>query len=161
MQLTLYTDYSLRVLIYLGLYPDKLATISEIARRYGISRNHLVKVVHNLSQNGYVKTTRGKGGGLALARAPEQINVGDVVRHTELNFDIVECFEQASSTCPIAPACALRRVLHEATAAFMEVLNGYTVADVLRNRHQLAALLPDPARTSAGRDSGGRQRRGS
>lgn len=163
MQLTLYTDYSLRVLIYLGLRQDRLATISEIARCYGISRNHLVKVVHNLSQHGYIKTTRGKGGGLVLARDPEQINIGDVVRHTEIGFDIVECFNPATSACPIVPACALRRVLREATSAFMTVLDGYTVADVLRNRGQLAALLPAKVAkpVMAGRVAAARSRRGS
>ncbi len=142
MQLTLYTDYSLRVLIYLGVHHNRLATISEIAAGYGgISRNHLVKVVHNLSIHGYIRTTRGKGGGLMLAREPRAINIGDVVRHTEVNFDVVECFDKERNRCPITPACRLKGALREALSAFMVVLDGYTLADVLANKHELSALL--------------------
>jgi Rrf2 family nitric oxide-sensitive transcriptional repressor len=110
----------------------------------------LVKVVHNLSQQGFVKTTRGKGGGISLARAPGRINVGDVVRHTEIDFHIVECFDPASMTCPIIPACLLRRVLREASSAFMKVLDSYTLADLLKNRNQVAVLLPVPRKRAAG-----------
>jgi Rrf2 family nitric oxide-sensitive transcriptional repressor len=141
MQLTLYTDYSLRVLIYLGLKRDRLATVSEIAASYGISRNHLVKVVHNLSSLGYIQSTRGKGGGLSLARAPGQINLGDVVRHTEMNFDIVECFDGKNRNCPITPVCRLKNVLGEASSAFLGVLDSYTLADVLKNEQRLSAVL--------------------
>lgn len=141
MQLTLYTDYSLRVLIYLGIHRDRLSTISEIAEGYNISRNHLVKVVHNLAIQGYIRTTRGKGGGLGLAREPDLINIGDVVRHTEMNFNVVECFDRENNQCPITPACLLKGALHDALAAFMNVLDGYTLADVLVNERQLAVLL--------------------
>jgi Rrf2 family nitric oxide-sensitive transcriptional repressor len=141
MQLTLYTDYSLRVLIYLGLKRDRLATVSEIAASYGISRNHLVKVVHNLSSLGYIHSTRGKGGGLSLARAPAQINLGDVVRHTEMNFDIVECFDGKNLNCPITSVCRLKNVLGEASRAFLGVLDSYTLADVLKNEQRLSAVL--------------------
>lgn len=144
MQLTLYTDYSLRVLIYLGIHRDRLATISEIASGYDISRNHLVKVVHNLSIHGFIRTTRGKGGGLNLARDPELINIGDVVRHTEMNFDVVECFNHATNRCPITPVCALKRALYDALDAFLKVLDGYTLADVLKNGDELSALLAQP-----------------
>jgi Rrf2 family nitric oxide-sensitive transcriptional repressor len=141
MQLTLYTDYSLRVLIYLGLSPGRVVTITDVAQSYGISRNHLVKVVHNLATLGYIRTTRGRGGGLGLARPPAQINIGDVVRHTEVNFHLVECFDRENNTCPIAAACFLKSALHEAQRAFMSVLDRYTLADVLDNKDWLRAVL--------------------
>jgi len=141
MQLTLYTDYSLRVLLYLGLNTRRIATITEIASSYGISRNHLVKVVNNLASHGFLHTTRGRGGGLALGRPPRKINLGDVVRHTEVNFDLVECFDRTTSTCPIAPACLLKGALHEAHSAFMAVLDRYTLEDVLTNGGWLRKAL--------------------
>ncbi len=141
MQLTLYTDYSLRVLVYLGLKGEQLSTISEIADHYGISRNHLVKVVHNLAGHGFIRTSRGKGGGMRLARRAEDINIGDVVRHTEGNFNLVECFDVAGSGCPITPICKLKGALHKATRRFMEVLDGYTLADVLENSEELSDML--------------------
>jgi len=141
MQLTLYTDYSLRVLIYLGIRPHQQATIAEIADSYGISRNHLVKVVNNLSSLGFIKTTRGRGGGMLLAYKPEEINIGDVVRKTEPNFDLVECFDKENNTCPIAPGCALIKALKVARSSFLEVLCQYTLADVVGNADELAALL--------------------
>jgi Rrf2 family nitric oxide-sensitive transcriptional repressor len=141
MQLTLYADYSLRVLLFLGLQPDLLSTINEIADSYHISRNHLVKVVHNLGQLGYINTTRGRNGGMSLAHSPEAINIGEVVRKTEVSFDLVECFNMDSNTCPIAPVCALKTALLEAQRAFLKVLDGYTLADVLKNKKDLALLL--------------------
>ena len=142
MQLTLYSDYSLRVLIYLGAKPeDATATITDIAEAFGISRNHLVKVVHNLSLLGYIVTMRGKGGGMRLSRAPEKINLGDVVRHTEGTFDIVECFNIASNTCPISAMCKLKGVINEAYRNFIGVLDSYTLADILKNRKQLQSVL--------------------
>ena len=146
MQLTLYTDYSLRVLLYLGLNRQHMATITEIAASYGISRNHLVKVVHNLATQGYIRTTRGRGGGLTLARAPVEINIGDVVRHTEVNFHLVECFDQEHNTCPISAACNLKAGLYEAQRAFIAVLDRYTLEDVLVNQEWLRSVLrvPEP-----------------
>ena len=146
MQLTLYTDYSLRVLLYLGLNRQHMATITEIAASYGISRNHLVKVVHNLATQGYIRTTRGRGGGLTLARAPVEINIGDVVRHTEVNFHLVECFDQEHNTCPISAACNLKGGLYEAQRAFIAVLDRYTLEDVLVNQEWLRSVLrvPEP-----------------
>lgn len=141
MQLTLYTDYSLRALLYLGLNPRQMATITAIADSYRISRNHLVKVVHNLAVQGFVQTTRGRGGGLILARPPAEINIGDVVRHTEVNFNLVECFDCEHNTCPIAAACILKNGLHEAQRAFMAVLDRYTLADVLENKEWLRLVL--------------------
>jgi Rrf2 family nitric oxide-sensitive transcriptional repressor len=141
-QLTRYSDYSLRVLIYLALAPERLVTIEEIARSYGISKAHLMKVVHQLGLRGYVETVRGRRGGLRLARPPEAIGVGDVVRASEASFDLVECFDPASSRCAIQPACGLRSVLGEALGAFLEVLDRYTLVDlVARRRKSLARLL--------------------
>jgi Rrf2 family nitric oxide-sensitive transcriptional repressor len=141
-QLTRYSDYSLRVLIYLALEPERLVTIEDIARSYDISKAHLMKVVHELGLRGYVETVRGRGGGLRLARRPEEINVGEVVRSTEGNMDLVECFDPASSQCAIAPACGLRSVLHDALAAFLSVLDRSTLADlVVRRRKPLTRLL--------------------
>ena len=149
MQLTLYTDYSLRVLVYLGLKTEELVTISEIAENYGVSRNHLVKVVHNLSLNGFVEAIRGKGGGLRLARPAEQISIGDVIRHTEPNFDLVECFDKNDPACPIDRICKLKGALSKAQRAFMAVLDEASLADVLTNSDELARplniVVPFPA----------------
>lgn len=141
MQLTLYTDYSLRTLIYLGTV-RRASTITEIAESYGISRNHLVKVVHQLGKHGYIVTERGRGGGISLAREPEQINLGEVVRHMEPNFHLVQCFNPDTDQCVISPNCALKRVLSEAQRSFMKVLEGYSLADVVhKQRPALAKLL--------------------
>jgi Rrf2 family nitric oxide-sensitive transcriptional repressor len=142
MRLTNYSDYSLRVLTYLGLKGEELSTITEIADRYGISRNHIVKIVHQLGQLGYVETLRGKNGGIRLARTPDAINVGEVIRHTEASMDIVECFGDQNA-CVIGCACVLRTAINEALSAFMAVLDGYTLADLLAPRRRLGKrLLP-------------------
>src|SRR5579883_2290438 len=131
MRLTRYTDYSLRVLIYLGLQQDRLSSIREIAEVYGISESHLMKVVQALGQFGYVATLRGRNGGLKLARAPSEINLGEVVRNTEEDFTLVDCFAQAPD-CPIAGPCRLEHALRKALEAFFQVLDDYTLADLLR-----------------------------
>lgn len=131
MHLTRYTDYSLRTLIYLGTRPEKLATISEIAVYHNISRNHLMKVVHQLGANGYIDTLRGKGGGIKLARPPGQIVVGDVVRSMEENMDIVACFQPDFSACALAPACRLKTAMDEALHSFLATLDLYTLADLI------------------------------
>lgn len=141
MQLTLYTDYSLRVLIYLALHGDEVSTITEISEAYGISRNHLVKVVHNLSQQGFIQTSRGKFGGLWLDRSPERINIGEVVRHTEPNFDLVECFNVEENTCPLGGVCTLQKVLTRASRQFMKELDQHTLADLVPNRKRLRVAL--------------------
>lgn len=141
MQLTLYTDYSLRVLAYLSVKPDGLVTISEVAEFYNISRNHLVKVVHNLSQKGFITTIRGKSGGMRLARPADQIGIGEVVRQTEPNFHIVECFDKNTTPCGVLPACALKGVLAQAGEKFLEVLDQYTVADILRKDEESQNLV--------------------
>ena len=140
MRLTTYTDYSFRVLMRLALHPDDLVTIADIARVYRISEHHLMKVVHQLGIAGYIETVRGHGGGLRLARAPEEIKIGEVVRRTEPDFGLVACFRKDES-CVIAPACTLSRVLDEALEAFLAVLDRYTLADLLEKRASLASLL--------------------
>lgn len=145
MKLTAFTDYSLRVLIYLAAQPGGRATIGQVADAYGISEHHLVKVVHFLGRSGWLRTVRGKGGGLELGRPAEQINLADVVRDTECDAPVVECLGQGSH-CTIAPCCQLRGVLGEAVAAFHAVLARYTLADVARNRDQLATVLFLPQR---------------
>ncbi|MBI5463237.1 MAG: Rrf2 family transcriptional regulator [Gammaproteobacteria bacterium] len=141
MRLTTFTDYNLRVLIYLGLHDTELATIGDIATAYGISKNHLMKVVQFLAQQGYIGTQRGKRGGLRLARAPEQINLGRLVRDTEANTILLECFGAETSACRIEPVCALRGILSRSLQAFYAVLDEYTLADILGNRTQLAQIL--------------------
>ncbi len=141
MRLTAYTDYSLRVLMYLGLRGEKLATISELSETYGLSANHLMKIVHNLGKLGYIETVRGRGGGMRLAGDPEQINLGKVVRQMEPDFAIAECFDAGRHDCVIAPACRLQRVLDQAVRSFLDVLDQHTLADLLQNRTKLRSLL--------------------
>jgi len=131
MQLTRFTDYALRVLIYVGAHPDRLSTISEVAASYRISENHLMKVVNHLATVGYVGTVRGKGGGMKLSRSPQLINIGEVVRDCEDNMDIVECFNPRQRTCPLLPSCTLKSVLSEAKKNFLTTLDGYTLQDML------------------------------
>jgi len=151
MRLTLHTDYALRTLMYLGVRRDRLASIKEIAQAYGISENHLVKVVHQLGRGGFVETVRGKGGGIRLGRAPADIRIGDVVRFTEEDLALVVCFEpqEPARTCPLIDACRLQRLLHEALSAFMAVLDAQTLADLLAPPQPSALLqrlgLPSPA----------------
>lgn len=142
MQLTRYSDYSLRVLMYLALDPDRLVTIEDIAGSYAVSKAHLMKVVHQLGLGGFIETVRGRGGGLRLARPAEEIMVGEVVRSTETVLALAECFEAGASRCAIEPACGLRSVLDEALAAFLAVLDRYTIADlVARRRKPLTRIL--------------------
>ena len=139
MQLTQYTDYSLRVLIYLSQKPEQeLATITEISGFYDISRNHLVKVVHSLALNGFISTSRGKNGGICLARPAAQIGIGEVVRCTEPGFYMAECFNQQGNNCVITPACSLKSILNEASNNFLATLDQYTLADAL---HKPGALF--------------------
>lgn len=146
MRLTLYSDYSLRVLVFLATHGERLCSISEIARGYGISQNHLMKVVNALVRAGYVESVRGRFGGIRLARPANLLNVGDIVRHTEEGFDLVDC-----PNCVIAPACGLRQVFCEAVRAFLQVLDRYSVADLIGQRDALVQLLGSSA--SAGGSS--------
>src|SRR5512139_3448092 len=133
MQLTQYTDYSFRVLIYLAQKPSGLSTVTEIAAFHRISRNHLVKVIHNLASRGFIVTTRGRNGGMTLSRDPASINLGDVARNTEPNFSIAECFDKENNRCVITPTCALKAMLWEAQTAFLRTLDQYTLADAMVN----------------------------
>lgn len=133
MRLTLHTDYALRLLIFLGLNPEKRRTIEEAAGHYGISRNHLMKVALTLTQAGFVDSLRGRNGGLQLARPPAEINIGAVIRKTEDNFNLVECLDHETNTCPIVSACQLKGPFAEAVQAFIAVLDRYTLADLVAN----------------------------
>ncbi len=141
MRLTVFSDYSLRVLLYLGVHREGLATIGEIADVYGISKNHLMKVVHALGKRGYLETVRGKGGGIRLRLAPEAINVGAVVRITEADTALVECFDRSQNRCPIVSACLLRGVLADALEAFFSTLDRTTLADLLKTEQRLVPLM--------------------
>jgi Rrf2 family nitric oxide-sensitive transcriptional repressor len=145
MRLTAFTDYCLRALIFVALKGDELATIDEIAERYRINRNHLVKVVFRLSQLGYLRTLRGKGGGIRLADDPAKLNLGRLVRQTEQDFSLVECFRERDCQCVIETACVLKSALRGALEAFFAVLDGYTLADLIRPSRSLARLLSLPA----------------
>ncbi|MCW5657701.1 MAG: Rrf2 family transcriptional regulator [Burkholderiaceae bacterium] len=141
MKLTAFTDYSLRVLMYLAADPARRATIAQIATAFDISENHLVKVVHFLGRQGWIETVRGKGGGMQLALPPEAINVGHVVRETEGAALPAECFLPEGGACAITAACRLKHVLADAVKAFYGVLDQYTLADIARNRQTLAKVL--------------------
>ena len=141
MKLTAFTDYSLRVLMYLAAQPDRRATIAEIAASFDVSEHHLSKVVHLLGKQGWLTTVRGKGGGLGLAKAPGAIVVGAVVRHTEGAAVPAECFGEEGGHCSIARICRLHGVFGEAVDAFYGVLDRYTLADLVHNRQALAKVL--------------------
>jgi Rrf2 family nitric oxide-sensitive transcriptional repressor len=133
MQLTLYSDYSLRVLLYLSQTPNDVARITEISEFYQISRNHLVKVVHRLAQLGFIISLQGKGGGIKLAKNPSEITIGEVVRKTEPNFCIVECFNEKTNRCVITDVCRLKGILSQGLEAFFNVLDKYTLAEGSKN----------------------------
>lgn len=153
MRLTVYTDYALRLLMYLALKDDALATVSEIAASYKISRNHLMKVAYELGAAGYVETVRGRGGGLRLAKPTEAIRLGDVVRRTEPDMALVTCFEPIAAPCAIKRCCVLRDALERAYVAFIGVLDDYSLADLVRPRSRLRNMLAIPAVRNAGRES--------
>lgn len=143
MHLTTYSDYSLRVLIYLGLERDRLVTIADIAKAYDISENHLMKVVHHLALEGYIITVRGKGGGMRLAGRPEDINIGKLIRKTEGDNGLLACTYEVSNCC-IQPSCDLVEILKEAHSALYNVLDQYTLAHLIRNQQPLAHILLHP-----------------
>ena len=147
MRLSSYTDYALRMLMYLAVRQDGLPTIGEIAQVYGISKNHLMKVAQHMGAGGFIETVRGRNGGLRLGRLPEQIRIGDVIRFTEQDMSIVECMGALpgdTAACRLSPACTLRSALFEAKQAFLAVLDDYTLADIVRHRRSLASLLDLP-----------------
>ncbi len=155
MRFTYHTDYSLRVLMYLGARLGELCKTRDIAASFGISEAHLVKVVHHLGALGVIETVRGRRGGITLAREPADIGIGEVVRSTEAERPIVECFDAETNTCPLPPACVLQRALSEALDAFYATLDGYTLADLVEPRASLRQLLNlhTPQPTAAARDA--------
>lgn len=141
MRLTTYSDYALRVLMYLALKSDGLSTIAEIAGSYNVSEAHLMKVVHHLGVAGYIETVRGRGGGLRLAKPVEAIGLAEIIRMTEPDMAIVSCLKPLNAPCKINPSCVLKRAMERAQQAFMEVLEGYTLADLVAPRGRLSNLL--------------------
>ncbi|HNU10120.1 MAG TPA: Rrf2 family transcriptional regulator [Rubrivivax sp.] len=142
MRLTDYTDYTMRVLMYCAAHPDRLVTVNELAQEHGISRHHLTKIVTDLGRQGLLQTVRGRGGGMRLSVDPARIRVADVVRTTETDFRLVECFDARSNRCPLTPTCRLKGLLESAMDAYFEVLEGRTLADL---------VAPDAAKRGAAR----------
>ncbi len=141
MRLTVYTDYGLRLLMYVALKKGELATIQEVADAYGISKNHLMKVTYNLGRHGFLETVRGRGGGFRLARAAERIGLGDVVRRMEEDFAMVECFVPDTNRCRITGSCRLKDILRDALNAYFGILDKYTLADLTGRNPSLAKML--------------------
>ena len=142
MHLTLHADYSLRVLLYLAAHSERQVSTQEVSQAYGISKHHLVRVVQTLGRSGFIEVRTGRAGGISLARGLGEISVGQVVRATEPDFHLVECFDREKNTCPIAPACGLKGVLYEAREAFLAALDRYTLADLVkRSRKDLKDLF--------------------
>lgn len=133
MRLSEYTDYSLRVLMYCAANPERLVTIAELAEQHQVSRNHLMKVVNDLSRQGVIATTRGRGGGLRLLQAADTIRVGDIVRSAETDFRLVECFDPATNACTLSPTCRLKHVFDSALQAYFRELDGVTLADITQS----------------------------
>ncbi len=140
MQLSLHADYALRVLIYLGTHSERVVTTQEISSSYGISRNHLVRVIHTLAASEYVNIQPGRSGGVKLARDPASIRLGDVIQNAEPTMRLVECFTPETNTCPIARVCSLKHMLNDALRAFLTELNRHTVADVINNSGKVQLL---------------------
>ncbi|MEO8203609.1 MAG: Rrf2 family transcriptional regulator [Betaproteobacteria bacterium] len=149
MRLTAMTDYALRLLMYVGTQPDRLCTIAEIAQAHGLSEAHLMKITHQLGLQGWIETVRGKGGGMRLARAPADINLGAVVRGIEPDFELVECFS-AGNQCALTGHCRLAGVLEDGLRIFLKHLEGYTLADLLPGT-ELPVISIRRARTSSPR----------
>lgn len=136
MRLTKHSDYALRILLYVASHPDRLVTSEEVGGAYGISSNHLVKIVGDLGKLGYLEVKRGRQGGVRLAKAPESIGIGEIIRRMEPDLDLVECFNPATNTCPIIKVCGLTRALAQARAEFLKALDAYTLADVAGPKQQ-------------------------
>lgn len=144
MELSRFSDYSLRVLIYAAARENQKVTLGELAQAYRISQHHLVKIVHYLGKSGFLRNQRGRSGGILLGKRPGEIRVGDVIRKTETHFNLAECFSAGTDLCRISPACRLKGVLHEARDAFLEVLDHYTLEDLVQNRSAILRLLSMP-----------------
>jgi Rrf2 family transcriptional regulator, nitric oxide-sensitive transcriptional repressor len=158
MRLTDYTDYSLRVLMFCALNSERSVTIAELAQSHGISKNHLMKVVHGLAKQGWLQTTRGRGGGLTLLKPPGEIVIGEVVRATETDFRMVECFDPQHNACTLTEHCQLKHVLASALASYLAVLDRVTLADITTPGGQslAAGLVAHPVSLSALRGPAGR-----
>ncbi|TLD72368.1 Rrf2 family transcriptional regulator [Phragmitibacter flavus] len=141
MELSRFSDYSLRVLMYAAAKEDEKVTLGELAAVYRISQHHLVKIVHYLGKLGYLQNRRGRSGGIRLGMPPAEIRVGDVIRHTETHFNLAECFSVGSNLCRLTPGCRLKGVFHEATEAFLGVLDGYTLEDLVLSSKPTLLLL--------------------
>lgn len=141
MRLSAYSDYSIRVLMQTALRHPERVTVDEVAQTFGISRHHLVKVVHGLGRSGYLETRRGIGGGFTLARPPEEIRLGDIVRLGEESETVIDCKDRSDRVCRLLPCCRLKGVLDEAAAAFFAVLDGYTLLDLLKQPSKMRAVL--------------------
>lgn len=140
MRMTLQTDYALRMLIYLAIHDPRPSTVNDVAESYGISRNHLLKIVLKLRDMGLVMTARGRSGGIHLAARPETINVGEVVRTLGEDFPVVECMKAGGGGCVLSPICRLRGVVREALGAYLSVFDNYTLADLITNQEELAEV---------------------
>jgi Rrf2 family nitric oxide-sensitive transcriptional repressor len=134
MRLTDYTDYSLRVLMYCGLHPERSVTIAELAESHAVSKNNLMKIVNDLARQGLLQTTRGRGGGLRLGKPASDIVIGDVVRQTETDFRLVECFDAEHNSCNLTGRCQLKQVIESAKRSFLAELDKVTLADITRSR---------------------------
>ncbi|MGY3804702.1 RrF2 family transcriptional regulator [Pigmentibacter ruber] len=141
MQLTLQSDYTLRVLIYISYHQDKIVTIEEIANFYEISAHHLTRIIHKLGELGYIYTIRGKGGGFRLAKTPSEINIGELIEKIESHFNIVECFDPTKKRCKILGACLLKPLLADAMQKFIDTLKQKTLADLVINNNRLKNLI--------------------
>lgn len=159
MRLTRYTDYGLRVLMLLSIRPKDVIPTEEIAQTFGISRDHLHKIVQDLSRRGWVESRRGPAGGVAFVESSRELTIGEVVRALENQFDLVECFEERTNECPITQACRLAPILDEARDSFLEVLDRHTLAEITRRPAKLRALLPvEPRGQGAARPAPKEQR---
>jgi Rrf2 family transcriptional regulator, nitric oxide-sensitive transcriptional repressor len=149
MRLAEYTDYTLRVLMYCAARPQQLVTISELADHHGVSRNHLMKIVTDLGRQGVLETTRGRGGGLRLLKDPTQLRIGDVVRASETDFRLVECFDPGTNQCTLSPTCRLKGLFNAALGAYFRELDGMTLADIVESVPQPASGGAVPLRRIA------------
>ena len=140
MRITNFADYSLRVLIYLAAKQER-SSIAEVSKAFGISENHLAKIVHKLSTLGYVHSIRGKHGGIELGVDPAKINLGKIIVDLEPDFDIAECFNKDRDVCIISPACRLKTYFNKAKKAFLATLGRYTLANVIKNKSELVSIL--------------------
>lgn len=152
MRLTDYTDYALRVLMFCAAHPERSVTIAELAEHHGISKNHLMKVVNDLARQGFLQTTRGRGGGLRLLKPAQEIRIGDVVRASETDFKMVECFDASANTCTLTPHCQLKGVIQSAQRSFMAELDRATLADVITApTSELQTITVSALRKTAGK----------